>query len=470
MNSQEPVSVALHQLTSTRRYQVFIFLVISIFDSIPSIIHMNAFTFLGYTPKHRCAMGLNDTEYSHYQNVNYTNSIGKNFKCYLPNNKSCDKGWVFDKSFIQSSTTSEWNLVCENNILPEMSQAMFNVGVMIGALIFGHLSDRFGRKKIFISCLVLQSLFGTIAAFVTHFTLFVVIRMIVGCLEQGINIVGFIMAIELFLPKDRTVFAVSHEYFWALGGCILPFIAYFVREWRILQIIISAPWVIAIVLLWLLPESIVWLISKNKFNKVNKILSTGNKFYRNKTIKENIFNDNISLSTSKKIPKDSFNAHLTYETKPDYPNIPKSPKSLNVTYLFRTKKLRTITSSLSVLWLLNTAAYYGWSYNTPNLNGNLYFNFFLAHIIEIPSCFLTVVLISKFGRIKPLIIFHLMGGIVCIISVFIPNDVNGYSIRWLQTVFALIGKFAFNSSYTIIYIYGPEIYPTTLRTTGFYFF
>ena len=67
---------------------------------------------------------------------------------------------------------------------------------------------------------------------------------------QGINITGFVMATELFPPKERTIAAVSHEFFWALGGAILPGWAYLLRQWRHLQLVVSLPTIAAFVLIW----------------------------------------------------------------------------------------------------------------------------------------------------------------------------------------------------------------------------
>lgn len=74
--------------------------------------------------------------------------------------------------------------------------------------------------------------------------------LIINCLFQGVNITGFIMATELFPPKQRTVAAVSHEFFWAIGGAFLPIFAYFLRSWRPLQICVSVPGALVLVLIW----------------------------------------------------------------------------------------------------------------------------------------------------------------------------------------------------------------------------
>ena len=43
----------------------------------------------------------------------------------------------------------------------------------------------------------------------------------------------------------------------------------------------------------------------------------------------------------------------------------------------------------------NTLVYYGLSYNTPNLYGNMYLNFFIGQMVEIPSVAVTMWLIYK---------------------------------------------------------------------------
>jgi len=61
---------------------------------------------------------------------------------------------------------------------------VFNFGVMFGAILFGFLSDRYGRKKSFVAALVIQAVVGCATAFSPDFYLFTALRFIVGALEQ----------------------------------------------------------------------------------------------------------------------------------------------------------------------------------------------------------------------------------------------------------------------------------------------
>lgn len=81
----------------------------------------------------------------------------------------------------------QWDLVCDKNVLPEASQMVFNFGVMFGAILFGFLSDKFGRKKSFVFALVAQAIVGCVTAASPNFYVFTILRFIIGALEQVLD-------------------------------------------------------------------------------------------------------------------------------------------------------------------------------------------------------------------------------------------------------------------------------------------
>ncbi|XP_054844627.1 solute carrier family 22 member 7-like isoform X3 [Eublepharis macularius] len=56
--------------------------------------------------------------------------------------QSCQHGWVYDQSQFTSTVATQWDLVCEQRSLNQATATFFFIGVTIGAVIFGYLSDR----------------------------------------------------------------------------------------------------------------------------------------------------------------------------------------------------------------------------------------------------------------------------------------------------------------------------------------
>ncbi len=66
-----------------------------------------------------------------------------------------------------------------------------------------------------------------------------------------------------------------------------------------------------------------------------------------------------------------------------------------------------------------------------------------------------------FGRKKVLFFLLIIGGISCIIPIFLPE-----SYRWLITVLTVFGRSNISAAFSLIYVYSVEIFPTVLRSSG----
>ncbi|XP_077437637.1 solute carrier family 22 member 7-like isoform X7 [Vanacampus margaritifer] len=54
----------------------------------------------------------------------------------------CLHGWIYDNSTFSSTIATEWDLVCERKHLPQTINIIFFLGLMLGSLLFGLLSDK----------------------------------------------------------------------------------------------------------------------------------------------------------------------------------------------------------------------------------------------------------------------------------------------------------------------------------------
>ena len=62
--------------------------------------------------------------------------------------------------------------------------------------------------------------------------------------------VTFLKVTEICGPKYRTWFGILTQFPFGIGAAILPLIAYFVRQWVTLQIVIAVPSVLLVLYFW----------------------------------------------------------------------------------------------------------------------------------------------------------------------------------------------------------------------------
>jgi len=62
--------------------------------------------------------------------------------------------------------------------------SIFNLGVMVGAIIFTSLADRLGRKAIHLGCQFSMVIFGVAVAFAPNYTTYAVLRFFLGAVRE----------------------------------------------------------------------------------------------------------------------------------------------------------------------------------------------------------------------------------------------------------------------------------------------
>eukprot|EP00063_Salmo_salar_P012176 XP_013987011.1 PREDICTED: solute carrier family 22 member 7-like isoform X2 [Salmo salar] len=184
----------------------------------------------------------------------------------------CQDGWVYDRSQFTSTTATQWDLVCDNKKLNQAVATFFFVGVTIGAVIFGYLSDKFGRKPMILVSFVASAVFGTMSAFSVSYVMFAVTRTLCGVALTGMTITTLALSIEWTDIKHRTFTGTIISLGWSVGNMLLALLAYFIRDWRYLMLVVTSPCIVAIISWWWIPESARWLLANGKVKEAKKYL------------------------------------------------------------------------------------------------------------------------------------------------------------------------------------------------------
>jgi OCT family organic cation transporter-like MFS transporter 4/5 len=82
------------------------------------------------------------------------------------------------------------------------------------------------------------------------------------------------MVMELFGPTYRTMAGCIIEAFWAFGLMIIAVLTMYIQNWRYIQLAINVPTLSTIIFIWIIPESLRWLISRGKYNRASVVVKT----------------------------------------------------------------------------------------------------------------------------------------------------------------------------------------------------
>ncbi|XP_043826833.1 solute carrier family 22 member 8 isoform X5 [Dromiciops gliroides] len=213
----------------------------------------------------------------------------------------CLDGWVYDRSMFTSTIVTEWDLVCDFRQLKEMAQSVYMAGILIGGIVFGSLSDRFGRKPILTLSYLLLAISGTCAAFSPNLLTYTIFRFLAGCSLSGITLSTVILCVEWVPTHVRAIQSTITGYCYTFGQFILPGLAYSVTEWRWLQFVVSIPFYVFFLSSWWVAESVRWLVLSGKSPRALKELQRVAAFNGRKEEGDKLSLEELKLNLHKEI-------------------------------------------------------------------------------------------------------------------------------------------------------------------------
>ncbi|XP_065257488.1 solute carrier family 22 member 16 [Emys orbicularis] len=432
------------------RFQACVYFA-SVFQAISCGIHYLASVFMAVTPKFVCSVpgNLENGEIWELDQCSRSKREGSLYLAYeYSGNKSvfsCSDGYIYDHTKWKSTIVTEWDLVCHREWLAKLTQPTFMLGVLLGAVIFGDMADRVGRRYIMWFTSTGQFLFGIAVAFTFDYYSFVIIRFLLAMVSSGYLVVVFVYVTEYVGIKARTWASMHVHAFFAVGIMVVALVGFLVRTWWIYQIFLSVTTLPFVLCCWMLPETPFWLLSEGRYEEAQKIV--------NVMARWNKVSTPCKISELCSVQQDDLVRCRTGD------NDTSTVKKHSILDLFYNWHIARRTITVWLIWFTGSLGYYVFSLSSVNLGGNEYLNLFLIGAVELPAYVVACIGMDKLGRRNTLTPFLISSAVICALIMLIPQD---FSI--LSVLANMAGKFAIGVAFGLIYLYTAELYPTVIRS------
>ncbi|RUS76632.1 hypothetical protein EGW08_015608 [Elysia chlorotica] len=478
-----------------QRLQCFL-LMLPIIDS---AMHSISFIFIGKFVDHRCAPfseWIPETVGGHsFSNFTSAKSNGglvvdaKRCTITVTNNSgeifsgACPNGYTYfepqERSFV-----SEWNLVCDEEALSDASQTVMAVGAMVGAFLFTAMADKLGRKPVYVVSHILLLVSAAATAFAPDLMTFMALRFVLGALQQGVNLTSWILMIELIPTLKRDWPSRVSNFVWPSGLLLLGLVCFLCRDlsWRYTELVLASFSCYSLIQWCLLDESLRWLTVKGRTGEVERIIMKAAKRNGVKPAEVlekykfgepvststdlpttsdliNINGEKISIKETTKIALDKNDSALLEDPQPDP----------GLSAFVSNKHILLVTVIICYLWLVDSLSYVILTITSDSLTKDFYLGYLLSILVEMPAACVFWLLVSRVKRRTWIVGAHLIAGTTLALSVVLSNVPGAERISGIDVivpVLSLLAKFGTTVAFNLLWLYTPELFPTTIRTTG----
>jgi putative MFS transporter len=349
---------------------------------------------------------------------------------------AADAMQVLAVGFTAASIASTFGLT-----IPQALQTgtVFFLGMLLGAMGFGRLADRIGRRSVLLVTVSCDAVFGLLSVFAADFTLLLLLRFFTGAAVGGTLPVDYAMMSEFLPAKNRGRWLVALEGFWAIGTLAVALAAWVASTWgvadawRVIFAVTALPALVGVGLRVLIPESPIYLQRTNKPEEARRVVNRILQVNTGRTLDEG---EELVL-----------------------------PAGEARTGIFTPDLGRTSVTILAI-WFLVSVSYYGVFTWMPAKLASEGFGFVrgygflvLVALAQLPGYALAAYGVERWGRKPTLTGFCLLSAAGCLLFV-----IAGQPLMIAASL--LIMSFALLGTWGALYAYTPELFPTRSRATG----
>lgn len=263
-----------------------------------------------------------------------------------------------------NSIVTEWFLLKQQAYKVSLAGSLFFAGVLVGNVFFGPLSDKIGRKPVFLTALFFEVVFGYATAFAPSYEVFALSRLLVGLMNGGMSLVCFVLTQEYVGKAYWAMTGTLTNMTFAVGIALFGALGYYIRPWRTLATAANSPGVLFFLLCVTLPESPRWLYSRGYTEKAEEVLQY---------IAVRNGNSNAAAKVKLRMCPGSVRTGNQGNNGPGFLD------------LFTHTVLRRRTVVLMYVWYSCSLVYYGLTMNASEDSGNRYFSVAMYGLVELPA-------------------------------------------------------------------------------------
>ncbi len=315
------------------------------------------------------------------------------------------------------------------------------VGIFFGGAVFGWLTDKIGRKQMYIADLIALAIFSVLNGFATDAWQVIICRLFLG-MAIGADYPIATSLLAEFLPKKYRGRLLGATFVvWAVGAAVAYAVGFLLRDigpdaWRIL---VASPAIFAIITLLLrlgTPESPRWLLSRGRKDEARAVIK--------KVYGEQYDLSDISSDGGTEVRQGRF------------------------TDIFK-GVYRKRTLFVAIFWTAQVIPLFAVYTFAPDLlrsfgmtgDANLYGGSFLISMLFVVGGIPGLWLVDKIGRRKLLIWTFAIIVVALAVPAFIPN-VTAAPLFLALAIFAI----ASGASSFLEVVYPNELFPTEVRATA----
>ncbi|KAM7273886.1 hypothetical protein ACFE04_028550 [Oxalis oulophora] len=375
-------------------------------------------------------------------------------------------------SFIGQALNEEWALSSSQKSL--LTTVVF-AGMLVGAYSWGLISDNIGRKKGLLGVLLVASGAGLLSAFSPNYVSLLVMRCLLG-VGLGGGPVFLSWFLEFVPSPSRGKWMVVYSAFWTLGTIAEAALAWIVMprlNWRWLLGLSAIPSIALLLFYTLIPESPRYLCMKGRTKEAHLLLKRMAKVNRSE-LPPGILVSDDALGLDEESP--------ALEATQSHPSTTENTSTkfwsgCSSFFMLLSPKLIGTTIRLWILFFGISFSYYGVILLTSELSSmsnrcgssvllpnvpqdsSLYVNVFITSLAEVPGIVLAAGLVDTIGRKHSVAVMFVVAFIFLFPLLFKQSAI-------ITTILLFITRMCSIGTFTVVCIYAPELYPTSVRATG----